>query len=96
MSPGLARLVEVLVLLPPGRLMTYGELARQAELGSPRMPARLLGQLPDRERLPWWRIVNAQRRISEHGAQHEQHQRLAEEGLLPDTRGRYPARAFWP
>ncbi|GIW11219.1 MAG: hypothetical protein KatS3mg061_2276 [Dehalococcoidia bacterium] len=51
--------------IPPGRVMTYGQVA--ASLGLPRA-ARAVGTalhlLPDPEAVPWWRVINAQGRIS--------------------------------
>lgn len=51
--------------VPPGKLVTYGQLANMA--GLPRA-ARLVGtvlcQLPEGSDLPWHRVVNAQGRIS--------------------------------
>lgn len=59
------RLYTVLAAIPPGKVVTYGQLARLA--GMPRR-ARWVGQtlkqLPADSRLPWYKVINAQGRIS--------------------------------
>jgi len=66
-SPGdaLERIWQVVASIPPGRVESYGSVARRA--GLPRR-ARLVGhalrQAPDSLRLPWHRVVNASGRIS--------------------------------
>ena len=72
--------------IPPGRVMTYGEIA--LALGAPRA-ARVVGgalrHCPDPEGVPWQRVVNAgggisPRRHPEHRV-HEQAKLLRQEGV---------------
>ena len=64
--------------IPPGRVMTYGQLA---DLADPPLRARAVGwamhQCP--EDVPWWRVVNAAGRCSV-GARQER--KLAKEGVV--------------
>ena len=51
--------------IPPGHVLTYGEVARLA--GMPRMARRVsqaLRRAPRGVRLPWHRVINAQGKIS--------------------------------
>lgn len=51
--------------IPPGRAASYGEVARRAGLGRmARYVGYALGQIPPDSQVPWFRVVNGQRRIS--------------------------------
>lgn len=70
--------------VPPGKVMTYGQIARQA--GSPRgarQVARLLHSMSSKYDLPWHRIVNAQGKIvlSDEEGRYTQHALLEAEGV---------------
>lgn len=55
----------MLAFLVKGKLTTYGQLAKQA--GFPhhsRHVGKVLSKLPKNTRLPWYRVVNAQGKIS--------------------------------
>lgn len=72
--------------IPPGHVLTYGEVARLA--GMPRMARRVsqaLRRAPRGVRLPWHRIINAQGKISfpenSNGWQ-QQKDLLEEEGVV--------------
>lgn len=55
----------ILAHLPTGKVISYGELARQA--GHPnqaRLVGRILKTLPPNHALPWHRVVNSKRAIS--------------------------------
>ncbi len=55
----------VVRLIPKGRVMSYGGVARQC--GRPGM-ARAVGyalhSIPSNQRVPWWRVINSAGRIS--------------------------------
>lgn len=86
------RIYAVVAQVPRGKVATYGQIARLADM--PRH-ARLVGYalhaLATDNRLPWHRIVNAQGMISERGdcgvAAHRQRQRLEREGVRFNARG---------
>jgi methylated-DNA-protein-cysteine methyltransferase-like protein len=59
------RIWQVVNAIPAGRVCTYGEVARLAGLGrGARQVGRVLGQLPAGSPLPWYRVINAQGKIS--------------------------------
>ncbi|MFA9430592.1 MGMT family protein [Egicoccus sp. AB-alg2] len=74
-----AAVVAVVAGLPPGEVVTYGEVA--AEAGRPGA-ARAVGRvLRDAEvPLPWWRVVTATGRLVP-GLEEEHARRLAAEGV---------------
>ncbi|WP_017936905.1 MGMT family protein [Zestomonas thermotolerans] len=71
--------------VPPGKVVSYGELAALAGLGrAARWVGRILGQLPADTRLPWHRVIAASGRISLPAgspAGAEQRARLRAEGV---------------
>jgi len=72
--------------IPKGNVITYGNLAQLA--GVPRgarLVGRLMCELPDKSRLPWHRVINAQGKISMpigSDAYNEQVRRLEKEGVV--------------
>jgi methylated-DNA-protein-cysteine methyltransferase-like protein len=74
-------LVAVLLSVPEGAVVTYGDVARDA--GHPRqsrLVGRVLSQWSDDLDLPWWRVVNATGRLVP-GHEVEQARLLAAEGV---------------
>lgn len=75
----------VMEQIPAGKVVSYGELARQAGLGrAARWVGRLMSQLPEGTRLPWHRVIAAGGRLSLPAgslAGHEQRIRLRAEGV---------------
>ena len=60
-----SRIYSVVNKIPPGRVATYGQVARLAGMPShARFVGRTLSDLPSGTRLPWHRVVNASLRIS--------------------------------
>lgn len=85
--PGAPRgLYLVLAQVPPGQVVSYGQLAELAGLGrAARWVGRTLSQLPVDTRLPWHRVLGAGGRISlpaDSPGGREQRARLREEGVL--------------
>ncbi|MFT4045134.1 MAG: MGMT family protein [Solimonas sp.] len=59
------RIWAVIARIPKGRVATYGQVA--AEAGFPRQPrrtAQALRAVSDDMRLPWYRVINAQGKLS--------------------------------
>ncbi|MCB1696069.1 MAG: methylated-DNA--[protein]-cysteine S-methyltransferase [Halioglobus sp.] len=79
------RIWQVVMMIPAGRVATYGDVARQAGLGrAARRVGRALRGLPDDTAIPWHRVVNAQGRIVVPGgsaATSAQRTRLEREGI---------------
>jgi methylated-DNA-protein-cysteine methyltransferase-like protein len=78
-DPGFVERVRGIVgALPPGQVVTYGELAEEA--GSPGA-ARAVGNVMARSHgLPWWRVVTSTGRLVR-GHEAEQARRLRAEGV---------------
>lgn len=56
--PPLARRVRALVRsIPPGKVLTYGDIAELLEQGGPRQIGAAMSAHGDG--VPWWRVVNA-------------------------------------
>ena len=72
--------------VPPGEVITYGEIALEA--GYPKQ-ARAVGRVlaMGDDDLPWWRVVNAAGRLAP-GHEHEHRRRLAAEGVTFTPSGR--------
>lgn len=100
------RVLALVARIPPGRVMTYGQLALLAERPGPggaRLAGFVLGSLAggaqsgDAE-LPWQRVINAQGRVSTHklGFGDMQERLLEAEGVTFDASGRCDlARLQW-
>ena len=78
-------ILTVLNAIPKGHVTSYGEVARRAGLpGYARLVCRVLRELPDRARTPWWRVVRADGRSAmsaESISGAEQRRRLKAEGV---------------
>ncbi|GAA3706067.1 MGMT family protein [Oceanisphaera sediminis] len=79
------KVLTLLALVPPGQVVSYGQLADLAGLpGRARLVGRIL-RIEDTAMLPWHRVLAANGRISlPKGSDgwHEQRQRLQAEGIL--------------
>jgi methylated-DNA-protein-cysteine methyltransferase-like protein len=90
----------IVSLIPPGRVATYGQIARLAGMpGHARQVGYALCSLVDKA-VPWQRVVNARGEISRRSsggpAENEQHLRLEAEGVEFDAGGRIPLdRYLW-
>ncbi|MEV5612049.1 MGMT family protein [Streptomyces sp. NPDC052225] len=51
------RVLEVAELIPPGRVMSYGDVAEWLEEGGPRQVGRVMALYGGA--VPWWRVVRA-------------------------------------
>ena len=76
---------EIIVLIPPGQVATYGQIATLAGYrGHARQVGYALAATPDDLDLPWHRVINAKGRVSprSQGKFHEfQEVRLKREGI---------------
>ncbi len=76
------RVYRVVSQIPMGKVASYGQVARLAEMPShSRLVGRILSRLPPDTRLPWHRVVNSQGRITNPGRV-RQEKRLASEGVI--------------
>jgi alkylated DNA nucleotide flippase Atl1 len=78
-DPELAeRVREVILAIPPGSVLSYGEVAARAGVPSARQVGRLLSE--DGQDLPWHRVLRSDGRCAPHLAD-EQLARLRAEGV---------------
>jgi methylated-DNA-protein-cysteine methyltransferase-like protein len=94
------RILATVDAIPEGSVASYGLVAREAGLPlRARLVGRVLGDLPARTALPWWRVVAANGAIAARGdglAVAEQRRRLAREGVSFRPNGRVDlARHLW-
>lgn len=68
--------------VPRGRVVTYGEIARQVGLrNGARTVGWALASLPDGEAAPWWRVVRSDGTIANRQFAAEQRKRLHRDGV---------------
>jgi methylated-DNA-protein-cysteine methyltransferase related protein len=72
------RVLACVEAIPPGRVMTYGDVAEYAGVSSPRIVGRVLAL--DDGSVPWHRVLRANGTLAEH-LYTEQRQRLLAEGV---------------
>jgi len=85
------RVYAVVRRIPPGRVATYGHVARLAAPCTARMVGFALAGMPKDSDVPWQRVINRMGKISPHGAgfgSAMQRALLEEEGVEFDTEGR--------
>ena len=86
------RIWQVVNGIPMGKVATYGQVARLAQLpGYARFVGTVLKNLPDETRLPWHRVVNAKGQLSfPHGShQYRRQQSLLESEGIRFTNGKF-------
>lgn len=88
-----SRYYDVVRRVPPGRVVTYGQVAAEAGLpGRARQVGYAMAACPDEGGIPWHRVINARGEISRRagGRTFERIQRalLESEGVVFDARDR--------
>ncbi|TQV79479.1 MGMT family protein [Exilibacterium tricleocarpae] len=59
------RIYQVVSMIPPGRVATYGQVAELAGLSrAARLVGTTMSRLPKDTQLPWHRVINSQGRLS--------------------------------
>ena len=98
-----ARVWEIVRLIPPGRVIAYGQVGafidrpagialKDYDAFKARWVGGAMAQCPDD--VPWWRVINAQGRISERPGADEQRRRLEAEGVIFDSKDRIDLKRF--
>ena len=85
------RIYDTVRRIPPGRVATYGQIARIAGGCGPRNVGYAMSSVPFGCDVPWHRVVNAKGRISirsDGGACSAQRQLLESEGIVFGPSGR--------
>jgi methylated-DNA-protein-cysteine methyltransferase-like protein len=89
--PTYERIYQVVRLIPPGRVATYGQVASIVGNCTARMVGYAMAALPPGSDVPWQRVINAQGKISlraDSAGNSRQRQLLEEEGIRFDGQGR--------
>jgi alkylated DNA nucleotide flippase Atl1 len=73
------RILACVESIPPGRVMSYGDVAEFVGASSPRIVGRVLAM--DGGTVPWHRVLRSDGTLAEH-LYSEQRQRLLSEGVL--------------
>lgn len=91
------RIWAVIAAIPPGTVLSYGEVARRAGLPRrARLVAQALRAVPDGMELPWFRVLRSDGRIAfPQGSRgfREQRRRLRAEGVAVSDSGRVRVQA---
>ncbi|MEH7386783.1 MGMT family protein [Bacillus sp. JJ1521] len=67
MKPFSENVIQIIKQIPPGKVMTYGQIAKLA--GSPRgarQVVRVLHSMSKKYNLPWFRVINSKGEIAIH------------------------------
>jgi methylated-DNA-protein-cysteine methyltransferase related protein len=91
------RIYWVVRQVPPGKVTTYGQVARIAGGCTARMVGYALASSSDADNVPWQRVINSMGKISPHGAgfgSAMQRALLEEEGIRFDEHGRIDLNEF--
>ncbi len=96
MDQFLAQIFAVIHQIPQGKVTTYGEVANLAGYpGYARHVGKALSNLPKDSKLPWFRVINSQGKISLKGNDLErQKEKLMAEGVEVSTEGRISLRKY--
>jgi methylated-DNA-protein-cysteine methyltransferase-like protein len=89
--------IEIIQQIPQGRVCTYGRIGRMAgHANGARQVARILHSSSRKHKLAWYRVVNAQGRISlpKNGGYERQKSRLQAEGVVFDDTDRIDMNRF--
>ena len=89
-SPKEMSVLAIIRRVPRGKVVTYGEVARLADLpGRARRVGKVLARCPLANAVPWHRVVNSRGVVSLRGtAEQVQRARLAAEGVCFDSHNR--------
>ncbi|NWF56262.1 MAG: MGMT family protein [Syntrophaceae bacterium] len=98
-KPGYARIYRVVRQIPPGKVATYGQIAKIVDWCTARMVGYAMAALRGRTDVPWQRVINSKGEISTRsrgdGAL-RQRKLLEKEGIRFDPKGRVNLRkARW-
>lgn len=99
-APLYTRIYNLVRQVPPGKVVTYGQVARMVGGCTARMVGYAMAALSgtsENEDVPWQRVINAQGKISPHGYGYGsalQRQLLEEEGIIFDAGERVDFEVF--
>jgi methylated-DNA-protein-cysteine methyltransferase-like protein len=87
---------EIVRLIPPGRVASYGQIAAIHGACTPRMVGYAMASVPSGADVPWHRVINSRGAISLRPGDGQELQRamLESEGVEFDERGRVDLERF--
>jgi methylated-DNA-protein-cysteine methyltransferase-like protein len=91
------RIYAIVRQVPPGRVVSYGQVARLVGGCTPRMVGYAMSSLTEGTDVPWQRVINYKGKISPHGLGYGsalQRQILEEEDVLFDLEGKIDFELF--
>ncbi|MCW8333019.1 DNA base-flipping protein [Vibrio sp. SCSIO 43135] len=96
MDQFLVQIFAVIHQIPQGKVTTYGEVAKLAGYpGYARHVGKALGNLPEGSKLPWFRVINSQGKISLKGENlNRQRDLLVKEGIEVTEEGKVRLRIY--
>ncbi|KJR28366.1 hypothetical protein BOO91_06820 [Vibrio navarrensis] len=96
MDQFLPQIFAVIHQIPFGKVTTYGEVARMAGYpGYARHVGKALSNLPEGSKLPWFRVINSQGKISLSGEDFvRQREKLLAEQIEVNQSGRINLRKY--
>lgn len=83
--------------IPRGKVASYGQVAKLADLpGYARYVGYVMKNLPAGTKLPWYRVVNSQGRISfpRNSAQYQRQKKLLEKEGIVFIKGKFSMRQY--
>ena len=86
----------VVRLIPPGRVASYGQIAAIEGSCTPRMVGYAMASIPEGSDVPWHRVINSRGTISLRPGSGQELQRamLESEGVVFDEQGRVDLERF--
>lgn len=90
MKPFTKRVIDIILSIPEGYVMTYGQIAQLAGSSrGARQVVRILHSMSQAYGLPWHRVINAKGEIAiiDDEARFKQREYLRDEGILTDEKG---------
>lgn len=89
------KIYEIVHSIPPGMVMSYGQIAAMLSGCTARMVGYAMAATPDDKEIAWWRVVNSQLKISLRASGgHDVLQRrlLEQEGVVFNKNGKIDPR----
>jgi alkylated DNA nucleotide flippase Atl1 len=88
------RILALVARIPPGRVMTYGDIADALRLGSPRQVGRALANAD--VDIPWHRVVRSDGTMAERVRDRQRQLLLGESVAITGERVDLEAHQWWP
>ncbi len=89
-SSSYARIYAIVRQIPPGKVATYGQVAKIEGHATARMVGYAMSAVKSHHKVPWQRVINSQGRLSDRkggGGFDHQRRQLEEEGIFFDAKG---------